>query len=214
MSIRHVVTRGYGNGTFNGTIADVVTRGYIDVSAVSAAVTGTAAAGLTEADVVTGGKTVIITLTNDTWAATLGADNSVTDAFIAGFDSNQSNGSGWNNTVRDGSLTFGDVTRDSDTQVTVVLPATAGYDTDSDETITITLDATTLVTSSSDITATPTLSVTAAASVEPVAGDSVENLSGAGASRHQRVKKEQQTSDQDMIDMASLAIPEILKYLH
>ena len=28
MAIRTVVTRGYGNGTFNGTIADVVLRGY------------------------------------------------------------------------------------------------------------------------------------------------------------------------------------------
>lgn len=28
MAIRTVVTRGFGNGTFNGTIAEVVTRGY------------------------------------------------------------------------------------------------------------------------------------------------------------------------------------------
>jgi hypothetical protein len=28
MSIRLVTTRGYGNGTFNGTISSVVTRGY------------------------------------------------------------------------------------------------------------------------------------------------------------------------------------------
>jgi len=28
MAIRTVVTRGFGNGTFNGTIAFVVTRGY------------------------------------------------------------------------------------------------------------------------------------------------------------------------------------------
>lgn len=28
MAIRLVVTRGYGNGTFDGTIADVVRRGY------------------------------------------------------------------------------------------------------------------------------------------------------------------------------------------
>ncbi len=28
MAIKTVVTRGYGNGTFNGTIALVVTRGY------------------------------------------------------------------------------------------------------------------------------------------------------------------------------------------
>lgn len=29
MAIRTVVTRGYGNGTFNGTIALVVLRGYV-----------------------------------------------------------------------------------------------------------------------------------------------------------------------------------------
>jgi hypothetical protein len=29
MSIRHVVTRGFGNGTFDGTIAAVVKRGYV-----------------------------------------------------------------------------------------------------------------------------------------------------------------------------------------
>jgi len=29
MSIAQIVTRGYGNGTFNGTIAEVVVRGYI-----------------------------------------------------------------------------------------------------------------------------------------------------------------------------------------
>lgn len=29
MAIRTIVTRGYGNGTFNGTIALVVTRGYV-----------------------------------------------------------------------------------------------------------------------------------------------------------------------------------------
>lgn len=28
MSIKLVVTRGFGNGTYRGTIADVVTRGY------------------------------------------------------------------------------------------------------------------------------------------------------------------------------------------
>lgn len=29
MAIRTLVTRGFGNGTFNGTVADVVRRGYI-----------------------------------------------------------------------------------------------------------------------------------------------------------------------------------------
>ena len=29
MAIRTIVTRGYGNGVFNGTIGDVVTRGFL-----------------------------------------------------------------------------------------------------------------------------------------------------------------------------------------
>lgn len=37
MAIRLVVTRGYGNGTFNGTIKDVVLRGYTIGEAVAAA---------------------------------------------------------------------------------------------------------------------------------------------------------------------------------
>jgi hypothetical protein len=36
---------------------------------VTAAITGTATASITEADIVTGGKTIIITLTGDTWRA-------------------------------------------------------------------------------------------------------------------------------------------------
>jgi hypothetical protein len=40
MSIRHVVTRGYGNGTFSGTIGDVVLRGYSLGAAVAAAAAG------------------------------------------------------------------------------------------------------------------------------------------------------------------------------
>ena len=40
MAIRTVITRGFGNGTFNGTIALVVTRGY--------AIQTAAAVGLTQ----------------------------------------------------------------------------------------------------------------------------------------------------------------------
>ena len=38
MSIRTVVTRGYGNGTFNGTIALVSTRGYAIGAALTLAI--------------------------------------------------------------------------------------------------------------------------------------------------------------------------------
>lgn len=37
MAIRTVVTRGYGNGTFNGTIALVVVRGYAAAAAAAGA---------------------------------------------------------------------------------------------------------------------------------------------------------------------------------
>ena len=36
MAIRTIVTRGFGNGTFNGTIALAVTRGYVTDPVVTA----------------------------------------------------------------------------------------------------------------------------------------------------------------------------------
>lgn len=39
MSIRKVVTRGFGNGTFAGTIADVVRRGYTAAAVAAGALT-------------------------------------------------------------------------------------------------------------------------------------------------------------------------------
>lgn len=40
MAIGHVVTRGYGNGTFTGNIGEVVTRGYTPDSIVVPSVEG------------------------------------------------------------------------------------------------------------------------------------------------------------------------------
>lgn len=59
-----------GNFTYGGAGIGIV--GYAVfylASAASAALTGTATASITEADIVTGGKTLIITLTGDTWIA-------------------------------------------------------------------------------------------------------------------------------------------------
>ena len=128
----------------------------------AAALTGTAAAGLTEAEVVTGGGTIIITLTNDTWVATVGADNAITTALIAGIDGDVAAGTGWDAKVK-AVTAFGDVTRDSATQVTVVLPAGTDYAISTDETITVTLPATALTISASAVVATPTITVTNAA---------------------------------------------------
>lgn len=122
----------------------------------SAAVSGTLVGAL-ESDIVAGGRTIIITLTADTFVATVGADNAITQALIDGITSAQSESTGWNTIVRD-ALTFSDVTRDSDTQVTVLLPAFPSYAITADETITVTVPATAL-TGATELTASPVLTV-------------------------------------------------------
>lgn len=182
---------------------------------VTAAVTGDTT--ILESEVVTGSKQIIVTLTNDTWAATLGADNAVTDAFIAGFDSDGAEAGGWNATVRDAALAFGDITRDSDTQVTVVLPAVGAYSIDSDETVTITLDASTLVTSGSDVTATPTFSITAEADGPTTpAPDGKIGAAKAGMNLYDKSARRRQQAlqdEDDFLQIIKIALPEIMKYL-
>ena len=84
------------------------------VPAAVAAITGTATASITEADIVAGGKTIIITLTNDTWVAAGATFNAIRQDIIDGLDSAQSELLGWNNEVRDKEV-VGAVVRDSDT---------------------------------------------------------------------------------------------------
>ncbi|MEE8208768.1 MAG: hypothetical protein V3T88_07455, partial [Nitrosomonadaceae bacterium] len=91
----------------------------------SAALTGTATATIDEADIVTGGKTIIITLTGDTFkAAGTGPIGSTADtqALIDGFDAASSPTNGLNNEVRDKSLTS-EVVRTSDTVATWTIGA-------------------------------------------------------------------------------------------
>ena len=133
----------------------------------SAALTGTiVAGGVTEAEIVAGSETLIITLTNDTWVATVGADNGITDALMAGIDSGGAEGAGWNTEVRD-NMVFGDVARTNDTTVTITLGAEASYAITTNETITVTIPASALVESGSAVVATPTFEITAAP--DPVA---------------------------------------------
>jgi hypothetical protein len=107
----------------------------------TAAVSGTITASATESDIVAGGRTLVITLTNDTWDATIGANNAATTALINGLDSNGVEAAGWDAVVK-ANLTFNDVVRTSDTVVTITLPAEAGYDITAAETITVTVPAT------------------------------------------------------------------------
>lgn len=154
-----------GHGTHNDTeqafepvIPGLGTYVEQDTVTVSAAVTGTAIATIDEDDVVAGSKTIILTLTNDTWVAAGATFDAQRQNIIDGLDSAQAEGAGWNAEVRDKEV-VGAVVRTSATVVTITLSAAAAYDITAQETITATVPATALVTSSGDITATPTFTV-------------------------------------------------------
>lgn len=125
---------------------------------ITAAVTGTATATIDEADVVAGAKTIIITLTGDTWVAAGASFNAQRQAIINGLDSAQVEATGWNAEVRDKEV-VGAVVRTSDTVVTITLTAAGAYDITAQETITVTVPAAALVTSTSEVIATPTFTV-------------------------------------------------------
>ena len=128
------------------------------IATASAAVTGTATASITETDVVTGGKTIIITLTNNNWVPTASFD-AQRQNIINGLDSAQSEATGWDAVVKATQGVAG-VVRTSDTVVTVTLDAFATYNITATETITVTVPASAL-SSVEAITATPTFTVSA-----------------------------------------------------
>lgn len=113
-----------------------------------------------ESDIVAGGNTITLTLTGDTWESTLGGDNTVTTALIAGLDSDGAEGAGWDAVVKAG-LTYTTVTRTSDTVCTVELPAFGSYNITATETITATIPASALTTSGSPVVATPSFTIDA-----------------------------------------------------
>ena len=132
------------------------------VSGATSALTGTATATIDENDITTGGKTIIITLTGDTFkAAGTGPIGSTADtqALIDGIVSAQSETNGWN-AVRSGIATS-DVARTSDSVATLTLPALGTYDITAQETLTDTVPTAVLVIAAGAIVATPTFTIDA-----------------------------------------------------
>lgn len=140
-------------------LAPVTALVYFTSAAVAtAAITGTATAGIAEDDITAGGKTIIITLTGDTWVTAGATFDAQRQNIIDGLDSAQSELTGWNNEVRDNEVVTA-VVRTSDTVVTITLTAQAGYDITAQETITVTVPNTALVTSTSNLAGSPTFTV-------------------------------------------------------
>ncbi len=99
----------------------------------SAALSGSAVtAPTTEANIVAGGKTIIITLINDTWQDVVAG---LADRLSAG-----GLGSEWTKVTGEIKNDPNSIVRTSDTVVTITLPAVPEYDITSDQTITVNLD--------------------------------------------------------------------------
>jgi hypothetical protein len=140
-------------GTHTSCTTIGITFAVNNAASASAAVTGTAGDGCTETQIVTGGETIILTLTGDTWVASGGTFNAIRQDIIDGIDSAQSEANGWD--AERGDIAVTDVARTSDTVVTITLPALASYAITANETITVTIPASAL-TGGSPIVASPT----------------------------------------------------------
>jgi hypothetical protein len=122
-------------------------------------ITGTITSSATEADIVAGGKTLIITLTDDNWiAAGAGSFDLQRDEILAGCDSAQSEATGWDADPKV-NQSLGGIVRTSATVVTITWDAFAAYNITANETITVTVPSTATVGVISTV-ATPTFTIT------------------------------------------------------
>lgn len=136
----------------------------------TAALSGTVTPMLLESEVVAGGKTIILTLTDDAWLAAGGAFDAVRQDIIDGLLSDGVEAAGWNVEVVT-AIPVGNVVRTSDTIVTITLPAVGAYAIDVNETIEATIDASALVDTVQPLVADPTFTVTAEVAPAPVVAD-------------------------------------------
>lgn len=154
MSIGLIITQGIGNGSLVGSPSGIVSRGFLGGGPITP--TTTLAGTVVDADwtlIRDTGATIIITLINDTFiAAGTGpiGTTAESDAFVQSFIAEQTPPNGWNNEI---SLDNTNLTRDSDTQATITIPATATYNPPRRERISGTVQAALLVTHGGDIDA-------------------------------------------------------------
>ena len=108
----------------------------------SAAVSGTlGGSGGTAPEIVAGGETVIITLTNTAWVTAGATFNAQRQNILDGLVADDSDVNGWNAMA----FAVGDVVRTSGTIVTITLSAESGYAIPSAETVTTTVPASAIV---------------------------------------------------------------------
>jgi hypothetical protein len=146
----------------------IVAAPTFDVTVIAEAALSGTATDDSETEIRTGGSTIVLTLTGDTWVAAGAAFDAQRQNIIDGLDSAQAEAAGWDAVVKAG-FAVTDVVRTSDTVVTVTLPAFGGYDITATETITATIP-TTAVAGGSAIVAAPTFDVAVSAGTVALTG--------------------------------------------
>lgn len=114
--------------------------------------------GAAESDIVAGGKTIILTVTGDSWVASGATFDAQRANIIAGLTSAGAELLGWNNTVKTLQGVAG-VVQTSPSVVTITLDARPSYTITVNETITVTVPGTALLLGSA-LVATPTFTIT------------------------------------------------------
>jgi len=127
---------------------------------VTAALTGTFLTTPTEGEVVTGGQTIIITLTGGIWVPTGASFNAQRQSIIDGLVSGGAEAGGWNLKVK-AVMAVTTVVRTSDVVATVTLPATGDYSITANETVTVTVPRLAIATADAAVVATPTIVIVA-----------------------------------------------------
>ena len=126
--------RMYGRGRY-------ATVGILPYTKPRVVMNGTAiAGGVTEAEIVTGSQTVILTLSNGKLIPAGALFDAQRQAIIDGMDSAQSEAGGWDAKIK-AVAAVTTVVRTSDTVITFTTPAAALYAITADEVITVTIPA-------------------------------------------------------------------------
>ena len=106
-----------------------------------------------ESFIIAGLQTIIIDVARDNWATSLGANNAVTTAFINAIDGDQS----WS--AVDGPLSYTNISRTSETRVTITLPAAATYVITENEIVTFSFPGSSYRNSSVKAVSDPTVTI-------------------------------------------------------
>ncbi len=126
----------------------------------SVSVSGNIQSGLnnTESDIRSGGSTIILTVSEDSWVGTLGSDNAVTSSLINGING----GTTWNTNVINAILGPDNGASNvsvSGSTVTVTIPAVPDYYLNGNDIVTITVPSAALQSTTTSVVASPTLTI-------------------------------------------------------